>query len=95
MKLDPDVFLKAAEVIRLPGEFLDTQYCCYAIFMQLLKEPIAVADAYEKAFEIFKPRGFKVGAIDFGWYGSPTPEAQDARETALCFAAAMAETGDL
>lgn len=33
--------------------------------------------------------------IDHGWFGPPTPKAQEARRIALCLAAAVVESGGL
>lgn len=92
-KKDAAIYRKAAQMI----ERGDAAYCCFAIsFVKISQERInELTERFIKAYG-------KKNAPCYGWYGNPFDWDDEAREhrqssrvIALCFAAALADAGDL
>ncbi len=93
-KKDAAVYLTAAELIET-GEEL---YCCWAINRAVNGKSLEVSVECDKYAALYDRKITGDGA--YGWFGSPydelgKTERKHERVMSLCFAAAMAEAGDL
>lgn len=88
-KRDATVYLEAARIVA--DDSMHTRCCCPAI--QFTTGWNKTGEAFVKRFSIFKPPRASYG---WWWFGHPgEPDNREQRILALCFAAAMAEAGDL
>ena len=96
MKIKADIYLKAAESMFLKLDVCERQtFSCRAIQIAVtgkgegcVSSPCIETAIYQ---ELFSPEEIK----DSHWGNAWGEERDECRVLALCFAAAMAETGDL
>jgi phage-related protein len=81
--MSAQIYRQAAQLVSSGKE----DYACHAI-----ESVVGLKSAEERLFaRYFKPRNFKPGNIDVGWFGLPIGENQVERETALLLMAEIAE----